>query len=418
MPSPPRADLLPALARHRPFAFFWSARVAGTIGYQMQAVAIGWQIYDLTGSALDLGLVGLVQFIPVVALALVVGHVADRYERRRVVRACQLAEALAAAVLATGSVGGWLTEGAIFAIVLVIGKARAFELPALHALVPGLVPAEMFARAVAGSASANQIAIITGPALGGVVYAAGPAAVYGSASALFLGAGVLISLIRVAPARLATGAPTLASLFAGLAFIRSRPALLGAISLDLFAVLLGGATALLPIYARDILHSGPWGLGLLRSAPAFGALAASLVLARRPLRGRAGAVMFASVACFGAATMVFGVSASFPISLAALAVLGASDALSVVIRFSLVQIATPDEMRGRVSAVNSLFIGTSNTLGEFESGVTAAWFGVVPAVLIGGIGTVLVALIGMRLFPELRRIDLLERVRPERATTK
>jgi hypothetical protein len=214
---------------------------------------------------------------------------------------------------------------------------------------------------------------------------------------------------------LATGAPTLASLFAGLAFIRSRPALLGAISLDLFAVLLGGATALLPIYARDILHSGPWGLGLLRSAPAFGALTASLVLARRSLRGHAGAIMFASVVCFGVATMVFGVSQSFPISLAALAVLGASDAISVVIRFSLVQIATPDEMRGRVSAVNSLFIGTSNTLGEFESGVTAAWFGVVPAVLIGGIGTVLVALIGMRLFPELRRIDSLERERPDSA---
>jgi MFS family permease len=415
MPSPPRAASLPALARHRPFVLFWSARVAGTIAYQMQAVAIGWQIYDLTGSALDLGLVGLVQFIPVVVLALVVGHVADRYERRRVVRACQLTEALAAAALAAGSAGGWLSEGAIFAIVLVIGTARAFELPALHALVPGLVPPESFARAVAGSASANQIAIITGPALGGIIYAAGPAVVYGSAGAIFLGAGVLISLIRVAPARLATGAPTLASLFAGLAFIRSRPALLGAISLDLFAVLLGGATALLPIYARDILHSGPWGLGLLRSAPAFGALTASLVLARRSLRGHAGAIMFASVVCFGVATMVFGVSQSFPISLAALAVLGASDAISVVIRFSLVQIATPDEMRGRVSAVNSLFIGTSNTLGEFESGVTAAWFGVVPAVLIGGIGTVLVALIGMRLFPELRRIDSLERERPDSA---
>ena len=411
MPDPSRVAPSPALTRHGPFALFWSARVAGTIAYQMQAVAIGWQIYDLTGSALDLGLVGLVQFIPVVVLALVVGHVADRYERRRVVRACQLTEALAAAALATGSAGGWLDEAAILAIVLIVGTARAFELPALHALVPGLVPPQMFARAVAGSASANQIAIITGPALGGIIYAAGPAVVYGSAGALFLAAGVLVSLIRVAPARLTTGAPTLASLFAGLAFIKSRPALLGAISLDLFAVLLGGATALLPIYARDILHSGPWGLGLLRSAPAFGALMASLVLARRPLRGRAGAVMFASVICFGVATMVFGVSRSFPLSLAALAVLGAADAVSVVIRFSLVQIATPDEMRGRVSAVNSLFIGTSNTLGEFESGVTAAWFGVVPAVMIGGIGTVLVALIGIRLFPELRRIDSLERER-------
>ena len=279
MPDPSRVAPSPALTRHGPFALFWSARVAGTIAYQMQAVAIGWQIYDLTGSALDLGLVGLVQFIPVVVLALVVGHVADRYERRRVVRACQLTEALAAAALATGSAGGWLDEAAILAIVLIVGTARAFELPALHALVPGLVPPQMFARAVAGSASANQIAIITGPALGGIIYAAGPAVVYGSAGALFLAAGVLVNLIGVPPARLATGAPTLASLFAGLAFIKSRPALLGAISLDLFAVLLGGATALLPIYARDILHSGPWGLGLLRSAPAFGALTASLVLA-------------------------------------------------------------------------------------------------------------------------------------------
>jgi MFS family permease len=403
----PLAAPSPSLARHRPFALFWCARVAGTIAYQMQAVAIGWQIYDLTGSALDLGLIGLVQFVPVMLLALVVGHVADRYDRRRVVRACQLTEALAAA-LAAASAAGWLTEPAIFAIVLVVGTARAFELPALHAQVPGLVPPGLFARAVAGSASANQLAIIIGPALGGFVYAAGPAAVYAGAGALFLGAAVLVSLIRAAPVR-AAGSAMLASIFAGLAFIRRRPALLGAISLDLFAVLLGGATALLPIYARDILHSGPWGLGLLRSAPAFGALAASLVLARYPLRRRAGAVMFASVACFGVATIVFGLSASFPISLAALAVLGGADAISVVIRFSLVQLATPDDMRGRVSAVNSLFIGTSNTLGEFESGVTAAWFGAVPAVLIGGVGTVLIALIGMRVFPALLRIDTLER---------
>ncbi len=286
MPTPLAAPS-PALARHRPFALFWCARVAGTIAYQMQAVAIGWQIYDLTGSALDLGLVGLVQFVPVVLLALVVGHVADRHDRRRVVRACQLAEALAAAALAAGSAAGWLTEHAIFAIVLVIGTARAFELPALHALVPGLVPPGLFARAVAGSASANQLAIITGPALGGLIYAAGPAVVYAAAGALFLGAGVLVSLIRAAPTR-AAGAATLASLFAGLAFIRSRPALLGAISLDLFAVLLGGATALLPIYARDILHSGPWGLGLLRSAPAcVRHLRFVADLARRPRRGSA-----------------------------------------------------------------------------------------------------------------------------------
>jgi MFS family permease len=404
MPVPSTAASLP-LMRHRSFAFFWAARVAATAAVQMQAVAIGWQVYELTDSAFDLGLVGLVQFVPVVLLAVAIGHVADRYDRRLVVRLCQIVEGLAAVTLAVGSAGGWLSKTVIFAIVFVIGSARAFELPTMHALVPGLVPQALFPRAVAGSATANQIAIISGPALGGLLYLAGPTVVYATCSALFFLAGVLVTLIRLERPTAERKKLSLASLFAGVAFIRGRPAILGVISLDLFAVLLGGATALLPIYARDIFATGPMGLGLLRAAPAVGALSAVLVLSRHPLERHVGRIMFASVGIFGLATIVFAVSTFLPLSLAALVVLGASDSVSVVIRFSLVQIETPDEMRGRVSAVNSMFIGTSNTLGEFESGVTAAWLGTVPAVLLGGIGTIVVALIWMRLFPGLARVE-------------
>ncbi len=396
---------LPALMAHRPFALFWWARVSATAASQMQAVAIGWQIYELTGSAFDLGLVGLMQFVPVVVLALVVGHVADRYQRRLVVRCCQIVQASAAVALAVGALSGGPAVTTIFAIILVIGAARAFELPAMHAMVPGLVPPALFSRAVAGSVSANQTAIIVGPAIGGLLYLAGPATVYALCGVVFVAAAILVTLIRVELPPRRHEKPSLASLLAGIRYIRSRQALLGVISLDLFAVLLGGATALLPIYARDILVTGPWGLGLLRSAPALGALAMSVVLARHPLQHHVGRIMFAAVIAFGLATGVFALSTTFPLSLAALAVLGAADSISVVIRFSLVQIETPDAMRGRVGAVNSLFVGTSNTLGEFESGVTAAWFGVVPAVLIGGIGTVLVALLWMRLFPQLARVD-------------
>ncbi|HXP74081.1 MAG TPA: MFS transporter [Stellaceae bacterium] len=397
-----------SLRRQRSFVLFWCARVAATSAFQMQAVAVGWQIYDLTGSALDLGLVGLVQFVPVVALALVVGHVADRYDRRRVVRIAQLVEAAAAVGLAVGSAEAWLDIRAIFALVFVAGTARAFELPTMHALVPGLVPGHLFSRAVAGSASANQAAVVLGPAVGGLLYAAGPAAVYLTCTALFLGASVLITMVRIeAPAR--SREPfSLASLFAGFAYIRSRRELVGVISLDLCAVLLGGAIALLPIYARDILRVGPEGLGMLRSAPAVGALASSILLSRHPLQRRVGPILFAAVTCFGAATAVFAVSTSVALSLAALALCGASDAVSVVIRFSLVQTRTPSEMRGRVSSVNSLFVGASNTLGDFEAGLTAAWFGAAPAVLIGGIGAVLVALIWMRIFPELAGIETLD----------
>ncbi len=404
-PATPAASML----RHKTFAFFWCARVSTMLAFQMQAVAVGWQIYALTNSPLYLGLVGLAQFLPMFLLTLAVGHVADRYDRRNIARLCQVVEGIAALVLAWGSYSGWQSKESILIIMFIVGAVHAFEGPTMQALLPGLVPTQLFPRVAAWSASAMQTASILGPALGGILYVAGAAAVYETAGALFLAASLFLALIRVERLDTKREPTSLKSVFAGIAFIRSRPDILGAISLDLFAVLLGGATALLPIYARDILMTGPWGLGLLRSAPAVGALAMSLFLAGHPLQRRVGRTMFGAVTIFGIATIVFGLSTSFSLSLFSLAVLGAADVISVVIRHSLVQIETPDEMRGRVSAVNSMFIGTSNQLGEFESGVTAAWFGVVPAVLIGGIGTIVVVIISMHLFPQLARTDSLVR---------
>jgi MFS family permease len=410
-PTPHRSSLESTLAQsplsHPPFAFFWLARIATSIAFQMQAVAVGWQGYNLTGSAFYLGLVGLAQFLPMFLLTLVVGQVADRFDRRRVARVCQFVEGLVAATLAIGSGFGWIGRESLLALVFVGGAARAFEGPTLQALVPALVPAPLIPRAIAWSVSANQTATILGPALGGLLYAAGPTAVYATAGGLFLGANLLVALIRIERPPHLREPITLRSVFVGIAFIRSRPAILGAISLDLFAVLLGGATALLPIYARDILRTGPWGLGLLRSAPAVGALSMSVFLARHPLRRRVGRTMFGAVVLFGAATMLFAVSTSLALSLGTLVVMGTADVVSVVIRNSLVQIRTPDAMRGRVTAVNSMFIGTSNQLGEFESGVTAALFGTVPAVLLGGIGTIVIVMIWTRLFPDLMGVDSL-----------
>jgi MFS family permease len=372
----------------------------------MQTVAVGWQLYALTGSALDLGLVGLVQFVPTVALTLVVGQVADRYDRRVVVVACELAQAGGTLALALGSVGGWLERDGILSVVALLGAARAFENPARAALVPHLVPLSALPRAIASITSAGQTARIVGPALGGVLYVLGPASVYAIVAALYVLGAVLVVLVRVAQVAHARPAMTADSLFSGIAFIVRERLLLGLLSLDLFAVLLGGATALLPIYARDILGTGPWGLGLLRAAPACGALAMSVVLTRRPVGPRAGRILLAGVLVFGVATIVFGLSTALPLSLAALAVLGAADLLSVVIRHSLVQMRTPDAMRGRVSAAHSLTTGTSNQLGEFESGLLATLFGPVVAVLIGGIGTIVIAAVWMQRFPELRRFDL------------
>ena len=398
-----------ALRHQRPFVLYWLARVSTALAHQMITVGVGWQMYALTGSALDLGLVGLAQFVPSVLLLLLAGHVADRSDRRSVLQVCAGAEALGALALCAGSALGLLTPHAIFALVFLIGAARAFQIPTMQALLPSLVPQSMLARAIAANSTASQAATVAGPAIGGVVYIAGPAIVYGACAALFIAAGALIHFVR--PRRLqqrplpSTG---LASMLDGIRFIRHRPVVLGAISLDLFAVLLGGATALLPIYARDLLHTGPWGLGLLRSATAVGALGMALWLAHHPLGARAGRKMLAAVAVFGMATIVFGVSRSFALSLAALVVLGAADVVSVVVRQTLVQLQTPDHMRGRVSAVNALFFGTSNQLGEFESGVLAAWIGVVPSVVVGGLGTLVVVMLWIKLFPDLARFDRLE----------
>lgn len=383
------------------------ARLAAGLAMQMQVVAVGWQMYDLTGDPLDLGLVGLVQFAPSLALLFVTGSIIDRFDRRLVIIVFRTLEAAASASLAIGALGGGLTPAWIYAAVFVIGCARAFEQPAGQALVPRLVPPELLSRAIATSSSTMQLAVITGPALGGLIYLAGSGIVYACSAALFLLGAVL--MVWVDERRVRTTLPpfSLDYLFAGLRFISGNPVLLGAISLDMVAVLLGGATALLPIYARDILHTGPEGLGLLRSAPAVGAIATALWLARHPLQARVGRKMLIAVACFGAAMLVFALSTSLVLSVLALAATGASDMFSVVIRQSLVQLETPDEMRGRVSAVNTLFIGASNQIGEFESGVTAVWFGAVGSVVLGGVGTLLVVAIWARRFPALRDRDRL-----------
>jgi len=398
----------PGLMQQRPFVLFWLARLISTMGYQMLALTIGWQIYEITNSAFDLGLVGLIQFVPAVLLTLLIGHAADRYDRRLIVRTAQGVYALAAVMITAALLAGVLGRDLLFGAVFMLGSARAFDSPTAHALAPSLVPTPLISRAVAAWTSANQTAIICGPALGGLVYALSPVLVGVICLILFACSITLISFVRAKGAPETREPPTFASVLAGFEYIRSRRRLLGVITLDLFVVILGGATALLPIYAKDILAVGPIGLGLLRSAPAVGALLTAIVLARTPVERHIGRKMFAVVGIFGVTTIIFGLSTWFPLSLFALAMLGASDAVSIVIRFSLVQIETPDEKRGRVSAINYLFVGSSNTLGEFESGLVAAWLGAVPSVVIGGLGSLLVAGIWMLLFPDLRRIDRYE----------
>ncbi|WP_066737633.1 MFS transporter [Cupriavidus sp. D384] len=402
------ADEPDSVFRDPAFRHFWFARLCTTIGYQIFTVAVGWQMYDLTRDPFMLGMVGLVQFLPSIVLMLMSGHVADRFDRRIIVRTCQMLEAVIAASMAVASFSGWVTSEHIFFFVAAIGGCRAFETPTLQALLPSVVTPRQLPRAVALASSAAQTAIIIGPALGGFAYVAGAGVVYTISAVLFAIAAALVFTLKLRQAAQRLTAPvSIKTLFAGFAYIRSHQVLLGAVSLDLFAVLLGGATALLPIYARDILHTGPWGLGLLRSSPAIGALVTALWLARHPLNRRVGRVMFGAVAIFGVATMVFGVSTWLPLSMAALVVLGASDMISVVVRQTLVQLDTPDDMRGRVGAVNSVFIGASNQLGEFESGVTAALLGPVGAVLLGGAGTILVVAAWMKLFPMLTNRDRL-----------
>jgi MFS family permease len=396
------------LFRHRPFQLYFASRGLSKFCYQVGAVAVGWQVYALTDSAFDLGMVGLVQFIPTALLTFAAGHVADRYNRKRVAQLSQFAAALAATYLAWGSFAGWLTVPEIFAAVAVFGTAIAFESPAAAAILPGVAPEGMLQRAAALSTGAFQVATIGGPALGGLIYAVAPGAPYALMAVFWFLAGILSGAIKLDRPIKAKEPSTLAALFAGVGFVRRNPPILGSISLDLFAVLLGGATALLPIYARDILHTGPWGLGILRGAPAVGALLMALALARYPINRRMGMRMFQAVIIFGAATVVFALSRSLWLSIGALAVLGAADMVSMVIRIALVQLSTPDAMRGRVGAVNYLFVNASYQLGEFESGITAALFGAVPAAALGGIGTIVVALIWMRLFPTLREVERLE----------
>ncbi|WP_277752594.1 MFS transporter [Variovorax guangxiensis] len=395
------------LTRERAFMRLWMARLFGTAASQMLLVAIGWHMYDLTGSAWDLGLVGLYQFVPALVLALYAGHVVDRHHRGRIVAVCFAVQGMVGALLLTAHQSQHDSRTLLLALSVVLGAVRAFQMPAQQALTPMLVPPLMLPRAMAFSSAGMQGAIIGGPALGGLLFAAGTGVVYGASVLLFAIGGVLVARLRyVQPARVHEPV-TLATVFAGVDFIWRRKPVLGAISLDLFAVLLGGAVALLPIYAKDILHTGAWGMGLLRSAPAVGALLTSIVLTRRPIERHVGRTLLIAVAAFGLCMVVFGLSRSFTVSLIALAISGGADMVNVVIRQTLVQLETPDDMRGRVSAVSSIFIGASNQLGEFESGATAALLGPVGSVVLGGAGTMVVALAWFRLFPSLARRDRL-----------
>lgn len=388
----------------RPFVRFWLSRLAGITANQMLMVAVGWHMYDLTSSAWDLGLVGLFQFVPALVMTLPAGHVADRHHRARIFAISLFAQACVAGLLLWATETGHASRTLILALSVVLGLARSFQMPAQQALTPLLVPSRLLQQAIALSSSGMEIAVICGPALGGLLYTLGAEAVYLTCATLLTVAASLALTVRYAFAP-STHSRSWRDIFAGLHFVWERKVLLGATTLDLFAVLLGGATALLPIFARDILHTGPIGLGLLRAAPAVGALSMSLVLTRWPLERRVGPRLLAAVAVFGLATLVFGLSSSFWLSMLALAATGAADNISVVTRLTLTQLETPDDMRGRVAAVNSIFIGASNQLGEFESGFTAALFGAVGSVVLGGVGSMLIAALWVRLFPSLARRD-------------
>jgi MFS family permease len=393
---------------HRDFTLYWLARFLASVALQMQAVAVGWQVYDLSRDPLDLGLVGLVSFLPAILLVLVTGHVADRFDRRLVIMLCYALEMLCAAALFLLARQGIGAVWPIFIVLVGLGTARAFASPAIQAFMPNLVPAGDFSSALAWNSTAGQIATIGGPAVGGLLYALGPGAVYGTATAFLAAATVLMALMRFRRIKSPIEPASWDTLVAGIRFIRSKQVILGAISLDLFAVLFGGATALLPIYARDILEIGPWGLGMLRSAPALGAAAVAVYLAHRPVAARAGRTLLIAVAVFGVATVVFGASANVWLSLLALVVLGGANMISVFVRQSLVLMRTPDAMRGRVNAVNMVFVGASNEVGEFESGTLAARVGTVASAIVGGVCTIAVAGLWARWFPALRRVDRLD----------
>src|SRR5580704_11682868 len=391
------------------FTLYQAARFFIVAALEMQSVAVGWQVYEITRRPLDLGLIGLAQFLPGVLLFLVSGHVADRFDRRKLVTLCYCGFALNSGLLWVIAWRASHSVHLIYAVVVLVGVVRAFNAPVSRALLPQLVPGEHFPNAVAWNASIFQAATIIGPSIGGFLYAfaRGPSAVYITATVTAL-AAVLSTLRITLQTQVRSREPiTWTTVLAGFRYIWEHKLVLGSISLDMFAVLLGGAVALLPVYAQEILHTGPWGMGILRSAPGVGALLTALALANRPLRRRAGATMLWCVAGFGAFTIAFGLSRNLIISVISLFFVGAADMVSVIVRGTLVQLATPDAMRGRVSAVNSIFIGTSNEFGEFESGITAQWFGAVPAVLIGGIGTLMVVALWAWMFPELRKADTL-----------
>lgn len=391
--------------RNRNLSFYLSARFLGTLAVQMQSVAVGWQVYQITGSLFDLGLIGLAQFAPFLVLILWAGHVADRHDRRRIIVLCMLVQLLVSGLLLAFTWSGSSVVWPVFAVLVLFGSARAFMMPASQAVLRNLVPDRDFGQAVALSSSTFHVAVIAGPVLGGLLYVYGPTVVY-TVSALLLAVSViLMASAKSAPQARSTQPASWHTLLEGLRFVRSRPIVLGAISLDLFAVLFGGATALLPAYAHDVLHAGPTALGWLRTAPGAGAALCSIALAFFPIRRRVGAWMFGGVALFGLAVLALGSTSQFPVALGALFVLGAGDMVSVYVRHLLVQYETPDEIRGRVSAVNAVFIGASNELGEFESGITAGWLGLVRAILLGGAATLAVTGLWAVLFPVLSKMD-------------
>ncbi|PDT36932.1 MFS transporter [Rhizobium sp. M10] len=397
-----------AAFRHSSYTRFFFARFLLSFSQQIVSVAVGWQMYDQTGKAIYLGLIGLVQFLPSLLLILVTGSVADRHNRRAIAALCSLVSALCTLALLVMTATDTFAPWPVFAVLLIFGIERAFMLPAVQSLAPNLVPEHALSNAIAWNSSSWQLAAITGPVMGGLLYGVSATTAY-TVAVIFsiLGAGLLFLIPK--PEQKTVGeAKSWAMILGGFSFIRAEKVVLGAISLDLFAVLLGGATALMPIFARDILTLGPWGLGLLRAAPGLGAIVMAIFLAAYPLKHRAGIYMFIGVALFGLGTIVFGVSTNTEVSIAALALMGAADMVSVYVRESLIALWTPDQLRGRVNAVNMVFVGASNELGEFRAGTMASIFGAVPAVVIGGIGTLVVAAIWASSFPKLRRIDTLD----------
>ncbi|HZQ50846.1 MAG TPA: MFS transporter [Bryobacteraceae bacterium] len=396
-----------AAFRYANFRHYMMARFLTTISSEMQSVAVGWQVYEITRRPLDLGLVGLAQFLPGICLFLVAGHTADRVPRLRILRICYAGFSLCSLLLLLFTLHGLSSALPIYAILLLNGTVRAFNGPASQAFIPLLVPKKNFPNAIAWSSSIFQTSTIAGPMIGGVLYGltGSPVWVYTSAALAYFGAFLFLGRVKIAAAERSHSAASLGVVLEGLQYIWRNKLILGAMSLDLFAVLLGGAVALLPVYAREILKVGATGLGALRSAPGVGAVVMSIVVAHWPLRRRAGATMLWCVFAFGVFTVIFGVSRNFALSLGVLFLLGASDTISVIVRHTMIQLGTPDEMRGRVSAVNMVFIGASNEVGQFESGITAQWFGTVPAVVLGGLGTMLIVLLWSWWFPSLRQLD-------------